>query len=222
MIAMQESQNFTNLMQTNIPQIRSMWGSYITAASAAYGVDPNLMIGFVAIENPDLNPSAASGAAAYGVMQLQPATAWNYMTRQLPALSPAYANVIQRVLPGMLLAGGFTNGGWSKWKPQFTESLFDPEFNIWTAITGICQMIYDDAKDNNGAVRLDHVVVRYNAGGDKYSGAFHKYVVAAGLQNNPPIDLVNLSALPTETKAYLIKYLGVQGSVVVAIQTATA
>lgn len=216
-IPMKESDNFASMMTTNMPRINQMWGNFIRAASVAYGTDPNLMFGFVAIESTDLNPSAISRAGAYGVMQLQPATGWDYMSRQLTQMRPDYANVINRVLPGLLKPAGFS-GLFSAWKTKFTQALLDPEFNIWTAVTGLSQMIWADMKANNGVLRLDHVIVKYNAGGNDFSGAFHKYVVAPGLKNASAHELVMGSSLPSETKAYLIKYLGIDGSTVTAIR----
>lgn len=217
-IPMQESQHFTDLMTTNMPQIGNLWGATVRAACKAYGTDPNLIFGFIGVENPDLVADATSSAGAYGVMQLQPVTAWNYFSKQLSQMPPDYANVISKKLPGLLLPGGFS-GLWSKWHARFTQALLDPEFNIWTGVTGISQLIWADIKANNGALRMDHVIVKYNAGGDEFMGAYHKYVVAPGLKNASPQDLVTNSNLPSETKAYLIKYLGIEGSTVIAIRS---
>ncbi len=210
------SDNFTNLCKTNIAVIKQKWGSIITAASAAYGVDPNLMIGFILIESPDINPSAVSGAGAIGLMQMQVPTAWDYLCKQAPKMPAGYALVIQRLLPGLLKPGGFT-GFLSSWKDKVKQALYDPEFNLWTGITGLTQLIWADMQQNKGALRLDHVIIKYNAGGDDYSGNYHRYVITPGLKNADPATLLANFPL-AETRAYLIKYLGIDGSVVVAIQ----
>jgi hypothetical protein len=209
------SDNFTNLCNTNIVVVKEKWGSIINTACGAYGVDPNLMIGFILIESPDVNPNAISGASAIGLMQMQVPTAWDYLSKQAPKMPAGYALVVQRVLPGLLKPGGFT-GFFSSWKGKMREALFDPEFNLWTGITGITQMIWADMQKNNGKLRMDHVIIKYNAGGDDYSGNYHKYVITPGLKDADPATL--LANMPlSETRAYLIKYLGIDGSVVVAI-----
>lgn len=214
-----ESDNFTNLVTTNMPQIRSNWGDIVEAASNAYGVDPNIMLGFIAIESPDLKDDAVSSAGAIGVMQMQVATAFDYVCKQAPKISPAYAAIVQKYMPGFLKPGGFT-GFYSTWKAKVEDALYQADFNIWTGITGLSQMIWADLQSNNGNLRLDHVVIKYNAGGDNFSGNYHKYVVAAGLKDADPATL--LASFPlVETKAYLIKLLGIDGSVVIACRTSS-
>lgn len=212
-----ESDNFTALMTTNIPQIRQNWGSFISAASAAYGIDPNMMVAFIGVESPDLDPNAVSGAGAIGLMQMQVDTAWDYLNQQSTRMPPTYAAVINRCLPGLLKPAGFT-GLLSTWRSKVEDALYDVEFNIWTGITGLSQMYWADIKSNNGNLRLDHVIIKYNAGGTDYSGNYHKYVVVPKLQNADPETLLNAIPL-VETKAYLIKVLGIDGAVMVALRT---
>lgn len=212
-----ESDNFTSLMNTNIPQIRANWGTIINAASAAYGIDANMMIAFIGVESPDLNPNAVSGAGAIGIMQMQVDTAWDYLTKQVPQISTGYTAVVNRLLPGLIKPGGFT-GFLSSWSSKLEDALYDVEFNIWTGITGLSQMYWADIKSNNGNLRLDHVIIKYNAGGTDYSGNYHKYVVVPKLEKADPETLLDAFPL-VETKAYLIKMLGIDGAVIVAIRT---
>lgn len=219
LIQMQESTNFTNLCQANIPNIISNWGSIINDACAAYNVDSNIILGFVAIESPDLIEDAVSSAGAIGLIQMQPPTAFDFLCQQAASNNmPAdYATVVNYYMPGFLKPGGFT-GFWSTWKAAITAALAHSDFNLWTGITGIAQMIWKDMKTNNGTVRLDHIVIKYNAGGDETRGNYHKYVITPGLQNADPTTLLNsLPETIVETKAYMIKLLGIQGSIVTAV-----
>lgn len=214
-----ESDNFTSLMQTNIPVIRANWGTIIQAACDAYGVDPNIMIGFIGVESPDLATDAVSTANAIGLMQMQVPTAYDYLCRQAPKISPQYAAIVQNYMPGFLKPGPLGMTGFlSQWTTQLQGALYQADFNIWTGITGLSQMIWADINANNGALRLDHVIIKYNAGGTDLSGNYHKYVVSAGLQNADPQTLLDNFPL-VETKAYLIKMLGIDGAVMTALRT---
>ena len=216
-IPKQESLDFTSLMNQNIPQIRSRWGSYITDACAAYGTDPNIMIGFIGIECPDLNPAGVSSAGAIGVLQMQVPTAWDYINKQAPQLPPAFGAILNKYLPGLVKpVGGFT-GFLSTWKSRLEDALYQEEFNIWVGVTGLSQLIWGDIKSNKGTLRLDHVVIKYNAGGDDYSGNYHKFVITPGLQHADPSTLLPLIPL-VETRAYIIKLMGIEGSVIVALR----
>jgi soluble lytic murein transglycosylase-like protein len=218
MISKKESDNFTRIVVNNIPKIRAQWGQIMLAACSAYGVDPNIMIGFLAVESPDLDPNAVSSAGAIGLMQMQVATAFDYLCKQTPKMPAAYGVIVEKWMPGFLKPMGF-NGFYSRWKAPLEDALYDAEFNIWTAVTGLSQMIWADLKTNKGKLRLDHVVIKYNAGGNDLAGNYHKFVVTPGLQSASPDAL--LPAIPlVETRAYLIKLLGIDGAIMTAIRSA--
>lgn len=217
-IAQQYSPAFSSDAVTTAGFIRSSYGQYIAAASASVGLDPNIAIGFMIIEsgtgNGTVNPNATSPAGALGLLQLEPVTAWQTLENQAPAFTPDQSVLVTKYLPGYQKIGGFT-GLQSTWLPQIKQLLTTPEFNIWVGIMQLAQMCkYIMKKTNDGTLHLDQVVIAYNAGQGNYS----KYVYNAGLASADTTTIA--TSFPfAETVAYIVKLLGIGGSLAAAIQT---
>lgn len=222
-VQQQFSTQFSSDANTAAQRIKSTYGSIINAAAASVGIDPNIIVGFMIVENTPADPSAVSYgcsstaaaeyACAYGLIQLQVATAFQTMKDQAAAgLQPAEMAIIQKYLPGFLKVQGFV-GFLASWKKQIYQALLQAEFNIWIGAMQIAQLMAKNVKQFGGDPRLDHIIVMYNRG----VGNYNKEVVKAGLENVDTATLVS-SLTIEETQDYIIKYLGIDGSLMAAIR----
>ncbi len=203
--------------------IKANYGSILSAASLDTGVDVNVIVGFMIVENTPADPTAVSygcsstAAAdygcAYGLMQMQVATAFQTIKDQAAAgMEQAEISIVQKYLPGFLKPAGFV-GFLASWKKQIRDALFIPEFSIWVGAMHLAQLIANNIKKYSDP-RLDHIIIQYNTG----VGNYNKEVVKAGLDK---VDTATLALqLPVaETRAYLVKFLGIDGSVLAAMRS---
>jgi hypothetical protein len=194
------------------PKIRAAYNDIIQAACSAFGFDPNVAIGFMIVENTDVNPSAVISAGAIGLMQLEPATAFQTIKNQAVAMPGGFEVIVSNKLPGFIkplqLVGFLVN-----WESQIAAALTDPEFNIWCGCCQLAQLANKSIK-LDGEMRIDHMVVMYNAG----VGNYYKYVVDTGLAGVDPEALLAQLGIP-ETTAYIEKLLGPEGAILAALRT---
>jgi hypothetical protein len=201
----------------------ALYGSIINAASATIGINKHFIVGFMLVENMQLDPDAVSygctaakaaqRACSYGLMQMQVPTAFQTMKDQAHNLKSAEAMIIQKYLPGFLKPAGFV-GFLTEWNEKIYQALLKPEFAIWIGTMHLAQLINKTIKDY-GSPRLDHVIIKYNRG----VGNFNKEVVKPGLSQVDTLTLV--SKLPIEeTRSYVVKFLGIDGSVIASMRAA--
>lgn len=203
-------------------KFKTNYGTIFKEASNSTGVPVDIGVGFMIIENPGGDPAAksytctakkdATGDCYVGMMQMGAETAFDTMKRQAPDLDPKEAAIIQKYLPGFIKPGGFV-GFLSSWKMKIYKALQNPEFSIWIGMMHIGQLM-KTTKDKDGNFRFDHVIVKYNRG----VGNFQKEVVKTGLQNADTATLAQ--KLPVaETRAYILKFVGKDGSVIQSMRT---
>lgn len=204
-------------------KIRSLYGTIIKDACTTVGINENILIGFMIVENTAIDPGATSYGCsaksaqdrlcAYGLTQMQVATAFQTLKDQAPKLKSAEVSIIQRYLPGFLKPAGFV-GFLANWKEQIYKALMIPEFSIWVTAMHLGQLIIKNLHDF-GSVKLDHLIVKYNRG----IGNYNKEVIKAGLKNADTATLVR--SLPVEeTRNYIIKFLGQDGAIIAAMKSA--
>ncbi len=215
------SDTFSSDANTMAKKARQEYGAFIKAACATEAVPEAVLIGFMLIENMQLKPEAVSyGCSAakaakflcsYGLMQMQVATAFQTIKDQAPHLVPAEASIVQKYLPGFLKPAGVV-GFLINWTDQIHAALLKPEFAIWIGAMHLSQLMTRNIK-KFGEIRLDHVIIVYNRG----IGNYNKEVIKAGLSG---ADTAQLAAqLPVqETRDYLVKFLGVDGSIMAALR----
>lgn len=216
MINQKYSDDFSNEAMIEARYIRANYGNIIGAAAQSFGIDPNWVIGFMVIESgtgSQVNPNAKSSAGAVGLLQLTPITAYETITNQAPVMTGQQVAIIQKFLPGFIKVGGFT-GLQRTWLPKITDELTEPEFNIWVGTMRLAQlMMYIFRKTSD--IKMDQVVVAYNAG----QGNYQKYVYTKNLSGVDTTTLV--SNFPfQETRDYIVKLLGTDGSAMAALRTA--
>lgn len=90
----------------------------------------------------------------------------------------------------------------------FKTALKNAYFNILVGSIAVAQLLAQSIK-STGQPRMDHVVIKYNAG----IGNFARYVTNRGLEKST-VDTTKLkAAFPlAETKAYIVKLLGINGT----------
>lgn len=224
-INMEFSGQFSEEAPRAVKFIRKNYGNIVRDASADIGIDPNFIIGFMVIESAKMdgsgqvNPRATSPAGAKGLMQLTPETAFDAIEKQAPVMSNKQVTIVNKYLPGLVKAGGFT-GFYKNYKDKLSNVLFEPEFSIWIGAmlkAQICKYVIN----NSGSLNLAQVVVIYNAG----EGNYKKWVVNNNLSKSDSTTLVKglqVAGGLKESRQYIVKLLGINGSLVAAIKNPTA
>lgn len=206
-------------------KLRNQYGTIITDACTETGIPPSVVVGFIIVENTALVPdavsygcspaSAAKYLCSYGLAQMQVATAFQTIKDQSSYLTPKEANLIQKYLPGFIKVGGFV-GFLDAWRKQIKDALCQPEFAIWICALHLAQLMKKSLKED-GEFKLDHIIVKYNRG----VGNYNKEVVKPGLKNADTLTLA--TTLPVlETRNYITKFVGVDGSIMAALRAGFA
>ncbi len=195
--------------QKVINSIKSQYGTIISNVSNITNVREDIIISFIFIESAGQS-NVVSGAGACGLMQLTPDAATNAIfyeyskKRLLPTEQALITKHIgtnrftcitkMRYFSDKLPCNNNTGRVITK------EDLLNPEFNILMGAMLLGQLI--DQETNNGVLRMDKVVIRYN------KGYFSK----------PKGDTIaeTISSVPTETKMYVYKLLGTNGILSIA------
>jgi soluble lytic murein transglycosylase-like protein len=220
--ATQQSFYNTTQKQANIAAMKSIYAKYktfIDQAAKLANVDKDIILAVLFIESAG-NPNIVSPAGAVGLMQLMvnPDTTTDVLVmenlkqrltepekailrKQLGSrldngiLKMKYRNHITSPEGTVTDAKGVKSASWVTKK-----DLLNPEFNILVGTIFLGLLIDESVED--GKLRLDKIIVRYNMGyGAKKKGTL--------LPEN--IDLA-VKTLPTETVGYIKKFAGVNGT----------
>lgn len=221
---MEFSTQFAEESPKTVKYIRKNYQNIINDASKEVGIDPDVVIAFMVVESGMMdgtgrvNPNAKSPAGAMGLMQLMPPTAFDTIEKQSPVMTSKQATIVNKYLPGLIKPGGFT-GFYKNYKTQLESALFQPEFNIWLGTMQLAQL-FKYIINKTGSLNLAQAIVAYNAG----TGNFNKWVVNNNLHKSDSTALVKgLQAAGglKESRQYIVKLLGINGSLVAAIRNPT-
>jgi soluble lytic murein transglycosylase-like protein len=206
----------------DIKFLKKNFSQYFNAASQYSGVPQTILYGFAAVESGSLGAKAISPAGAIGVMQESPATCYDTLARQLAAFNDdnglACAELLNTLAPNVFIKmrepASKKASLYYRLLPYYgnqtayRNALLNPYFNIITGAFTIAQLLMQSIA-STGQPRLDHVIIKYNAG----IGNFARLVTNRGLEKNT-VDTAQLKAnIPmAETKAYIVKMLGINGS----------
>ncbi|MES2386481.1 MAG: transglycosylase SLT domain-containing protein [Bacteroidota bacterium] len=179
--------------------IRAHFGNAINEAAGLTGVSTDLITSFIFIESGgDVSALSASGAS--GLMQVAPATAPGiiFLTKKAGKLN----GMLKAKLVAML-GERIANIEKQKYMDQKVSGrtsisqaeLMAPGFNILIGAMMLALLIPQHIE--NGKIRLDKVVTRYNR------GYFHK---PTGTTEQL------LATSPRETQAYILKLVGVNST----------
>lgn len=191
-------------LQRKLADIRSKYGETINLVASMTGVLAEIITSFIFIESGG-NPSAISRAGAMGLMQLKPDSAGDmiFYEHSKKRLSLAEEIMLRSVLGkrmdcilAMRYMGHKLPCNNNKGVIIMQQDLMNPNFSI--LVGAIFLGILIDQETENGIVRLDRVVYRYN------KGYFSKP------PKNVSIEKLVADANP-ETKAYILKLTGKNG-----------
>lgn len=185
--------------------------SYIDQAARLTNVDKDMITSLIFIESSG-DSNAVSNAGAVGLMQLIPAAASDIlvMENMKKRLTDGEKSILSRHL-----GSRFTNGimkmkylgqqvvadgvSGSVWVTK--KDLLNPELNILIGAIYLGLLIDESVED--GKLRLDKIIVRYNIG---------YFAQKRGTLLPKSVQLSMLSNLPTETKKYILKFAGINGT----------
>lgn len=192
--------------------------TYIDQAARLTNVDKDIITSLIFIESSgDVN--AVSGAGAVGLMQLVPAAASDILVTEnlKKRLDDGKENIAngEKSILRKFLGNRFTNGilkmkylgqqvvvdgvSGAVWVTK--KDLLNPELNILIGAIYLGLLIDESIED--GKLRLDKIIVRYNVG---------YFAQKRGTLLPKSVQLSMLSNLPTETKNYILKFAGLNGT----------
>lgn len=196
-----ENYSLPNIKSGNnstIININKNYGSLLEKWGNLFELDKKLLVAFMATESTGIN-RAKNGAGAIGLMQMTANAAaesiFKYKTitkYQLPSEALNFLNKKASFLTK--LNSDIIS---SAEKTKLNALLFEPEFNI------ICSCIYMRWLFEK-YIYLNKVIIAYNAGA--YNSTLRNYSGMA-----PTDQLINNKSFNFETRAYLLKILGVNG-----------
>ncbi|MCR6637464.1 MAG: transglycosylase SLT domain-containing protein [Sporocytophaga sp.] len=191
------------LVQKKVDKILSDYGGIISATASLTNLPKELIVSFIFIESAG-NPNAKSHAGAIGLMQLKPESANDmiYLENSKGRLSAGEKNLLRKTLGTRLdcilkmkYLGHKLPCNNNKGVVVTEKDLFNPEFNILAG--SIYLGILADQHSENGTIRLDKVVYRYNKG------------YYAKLKDDTVEKIV--ATANEETKGYILKLAGKNG-----------
>lgn len=185
--------------------------TYIDQAARLTNVDKDMITSLIFIESSG-DANAVSGAGAVGLMQLVPAAASDILvTENLKKhLEDGEKSILRKFLGNRFEKGilkmkylgqqvvvdGISGAVWVTKK-----DLLNPELNILIGAIYLGLLIDESIED--GKLRLDKIIVRYNVG---------YFAQKRGTLLPKSVQLSMLSNLPTETKNYILKFAGLNGT----------
>lgn len=210
-----------------IQKLKLNYSTEFKNASILTGVPQNILYGFAAVESGGALNNTLNGASK-GVMQVNPSSCWNVMKNQLKVdtwgnfktfvFAAPEAFTINDALVYEQNLGAIDNKPANLYvtiKPSSPEiyaycgqrMVADAQFAINIGSMLLAQLIAGTIA-SVGQVRLDHIVIKYNAGG----GRFRQVVTNKGLESASVDTTTIYNNLPIPvSQAYIVKLLGING-----------
>lgn len=189
------------LVRNKLAEIKKRYSVQIAQASSITGVGEDLITAVIFIESGG-RADVISPSGAVGLMQVSPGAADSgiFLMNKKKLLSDAAKAYLQRLI-GKKLDCITSWRYFNESKPCNnktgqsirTNELYNPELNIVTGTLFLAAIMSEEIE--NGTVRLDRVITRYNR------GYFSK------IKGNPSTETI-LSNTNPETRAYIIKLAG--------------
>lgn len=189
----------TPLVKKKLDTIYNNYGNFIANSSKLCNVPEDVIHSFIFIESAG-NPKAVSKAGAIGLMQLKPESASDMihlenksgnLSEQEKVLARKFLGSRLDCILKMKYMGHKLPCNQNKGYSVTKEDLLKPEFNIFcgTLYLSVLMRLHTE----NGIIRLDKVVVRYNRGYfSKPDGSLEQL----------------LKKSPKETRDYITKLVG--------------
>ena len=185
-----------------IQDVDKNYGKIIDKWADVFNIDRGIIISFICTESGGKN-APRNGAGAIGLMQVTAPTAYEIIAKWGTQVKVPLSAQTKTFLKSKVS----TSSSWSinramttSDKTQILSALTNVEYNIAVGTATIRWMIEAFAKIGVGG--LDKVMVAYNAG---YYGMRNRVKSLTAEQ------IVNNKGLPIESRAYVLKMMGVNG-----------
>ncbi len=186
-------------IRSKISQIRVQYGSLVSNIAAATLVPESIIYSFIYIESSG-SPNQVTGSN-YGLMQVGTNSATDtifneYKKGRLGATEQA----ILRICIGTRLDDIFAMRSLGTAQYIYSSDLLDPELNILVGTIAIGQLM-DESIKQDGTLRMDKVVVRYNMGYYAYNRG----------KDLPVTVQDTIATVNSTTSNYIVKMIGRNG-----------
>lgn len=217
---------------STVKKVKALYGKVLQEASDYTGVPLSILVGFTATESGGAKNETLKGSAK-GIMQVEVGTAWQVLTDQLKVdtignfvvfykLVPSLFTVIKAIPNPIGASASEPARNYLKIKPLSTASPIisknltttDAKFASYVGGLTLAQHINKTIK-SIGQIRLDHIIIKYNAG----IGAFSSRVAKKGLEKATIDSTAIYNSIPQNfasrkaevVQSYLVKMLGING-----------
>ena len=185
-------------------QINNIWnkyGNFFKFASNESGINVKILVAFCSVESGGNPTAGGSGSATQGLMQFNK----NYVKEQLK--NEFTSGRLSDAEKSKLASYGFTFDKLGNTRDFTQADLVKPELNILIGSMIISQLADQSWARDNGVLRIDKIIVVYNAG---MYGKWGKIAINTPTIN--PKDLHDKLTGNNTTQSYLRKMLGKDGA----------
>lgn len=185
-----------------IEEVDKNYGKIIDKWANVFDVDRGIIISFICTESGGKN-APRNGAGAIGLMQVTAPTAYEIIAKWGTQVKVPLSAETKAFLKSKVSSSSSWNSNrlmTSSDTVQIESALKNVEYNIAVGTATIRWMI--EAFNKIGVGGLDKVMVAYNAG---YYGMRNR------VKNLTAKQIVSNTSLPIESRAYVLKMLGVNG-----------
>jgi soluble lytic murein transglycosylase-like protein len=187
-------------IKSKIDTIMSSYGVYINNSAKISNVQRDLISSVIFIESAG-KVDAVSPAGAVGLMQIAPISATDILVieNKQKRLNDAEKKILENHIGKQRLAEILKMTYMGQKQVITKADLLNPELNILIGTIYLGLLIYEETE--NGKVRLDKVILRYNAGYNAHSKG-----------KNLKGDINNvIKTVNKESSTYIVKLLGKNG-----------
>jgi hypothetical protein len=181
-------------------QLSNIWknyGNYFKFSSAQSGLNVKILVAFCAVESGGNPIAGGSTSATQGLMQFNK----NYVKEQLK--NEYKSKRLSDAEKQKLASYGFTFDSEGNTRDFTQADLVKPELNILIGSIILSQLADQPWARVNGQLRLDRMIVAYNAG---LYGKWGK--IATKEPNSSPLDLYNKLEGNRTSQNYIAKMMG--------------
>ncbi|MGH2642327.1 MAG: transglycosylase SLT domain-containing protein [Chitinophagaceae bacterium] len=200
-----------------LSSIQDNLSQYISVAAALCKIPYNLILSIIFIESAGKNVGM-NGAGAIGLMQVTGGTA--YDTIRLIDYAGELSFGMKSIISSKIPSANYKMRGnqlifWNQniAIPEINNALGDPQFNI--LLGSMYLRLALDKTVTSGKARLDKAVIMYNF------GMYNPFYSTSDWSTEDSSTLYENPALPTETKNYILKLIGVNGTLDILLNNKT-
>jgi hypothetical protein len=192
-------------IKNQINTIWSKYGNYFKFASVQSGLNVKILVAFCAVESGGNPIAGGSTSPTQGLMQFNK----NYVKEQLK--NEFKSGRLSDAEKQKLASYGFKFDSEGNTRDFTQADLVKPELNILVGSIILSQLADQPWARINGQLRLDRIIVVYNAG---LYGKWGK--IATQQPNTSPLDLHNKLEGNRVSQSYLSKMMGKNGALDIA------